>query len=65
MHTANGDYINSNLPDVSASDFYSNVDFKFVEWFVSEKVSHERKMHFCFRATKIDLCVSENDENEF
>ena len=62
----NGFYIISELEDALKSGYYeSPLGYVNVHWFVNEAGKLESKMAFCFKNTKKDIIMTEEDEEDY
>ena len=62
----NGYHIISELEVVLKSDYYkSPLGYDNVDWFVDEVIKLENKIAFCFKFTKKDIIMTEEDEEDF
>ena len=62
----NGYHIVSELDDVLQSGYHiSPLRYNNVDWFVDEVIKLENKMTFCFKNTKKDIILTEEDEEDF
>ena len=62
----NGYQIVSDLEDVLESGYYkSPLGYENVNWFVDEIIKLENKMNFCFKNTKKDIIMAEEDKQDF
>ena len=62
----NGYYIISELNDVLKSGYYhSPLGCENVDWFVNEMIKLENKMNFYFKNTKIDIVMTQEDEEKY
>ena len=62
----NGYHMVSQLEDVLKSDYYkSPLGYNNVEWFVDEVIKLENKKAFCFKNTKKDITMTEEDEKDY
>ena len=58
--------IESELEDVLKSGYYkSPLGYDNVDWFVHEVLKLENKMSFCFKNTKKDIIMTEEDEEDY
>ena len=62
----NGYRIISELEDVLKNGYYkSPLGYNNVDWFVNEVIKLENKMAFCFKNTKKDFIMTEEDEENY
>ena len=62
----NGYHITSEFEDVFKSDYYkSPFGYINLDWFVNEVIKLENKMAFCFKNTKKDIIMTEEDEEDY
>ena len=64
LYFINGYFVISELEDVLESGYYeSPLCYDNVDWFVKEVIKLENKMAFCFKNTKKDFVMKEDDED--
>ena len=62
----NGYHIVSEIEDVVKSGYYKSLlGYDNVDWFVDEVIKLENKMTFYFENTKIDIIMTEDDEEDY
>ena len=62
----NGYDIESELEDVLTSGYHNSpLGYDNVDWFVNEVLKFENKMAFCFKNTKEDIVMIDEDEGDF
>ena len=62
----NGYHIEAELEDVLKSEYYKSPQgYTNVDWFVNEVIKLENKMAFCFKNTKKDIIMTEDDEEDY
>ena len=62
----NGYHIESELEDILKSDYYKiPLGYNYVDWFVDELIKLENKMAFCFKNTKKDIIMTEENEEDY
>ena len=62
----NGYHIISELEDILTSGYHkSPLGYIIKDWFVNEVIKLENKMAFCFKNTKKDIIMTEEDEEDY